>query len=117
MYCASRAHGSFVETRMYEATDALPKNGNVEIDQKTNRQTRELQVSDHLRLVDLREGFYSLHFDQHCVLNNQIDDERGLEWPAFVDQRVWTQQVYRARVRMFTGIPNDHPPYVAMVAP
>ena len=58
---------------MIEALQARPEGSRVEVHEKTRRTSGQLQVRDHLRLVDGIGALHSFHFDDDLLLDEEIN--------------------------------------------
>jgi hypothetical protein len=61
--------------------------GDVEVDQKPELESSELQVRDHLRLVHRQQFLHAFHFDDEALLDDEIDPIRVRKLHAFIHDR------------------------------
>ena len=62
----------------------MPQHGNIEVDQKADRQLSQLEIGDHLGLMNVQQTFDALEFDQHLPFDDVVDPEGTIEQIAFV---------------------------------
>ncbi len=82
MICSSSAPPSH-----HESFQALLEERHVEVHQQTDAQSRELQISEDLRVVDGRERINRFYLDNYGPLNHQIEPIACVEPLTLVDDR------------------------------
>jgi hypothetical protein len=70
-----------------DPANALLQQGDIEVDQESDRQLRKLEVGQHLRRVDGIERTYGLQFDQQCLLYDEIHSVPAIEVDSSVLDR------------------------------
>ena len=67
-----------------ESLDPLCQLPDVEVDQKTNRASRELEVGENLRLMDRKQFLHGLQLDDHGLFDQQVNPVTTIESHSFV---------------------------------
>jgi hypothetical protein len=81
-----------VGTLQHATNDAVAKMDHVEVDEQPDFTSTELQVGEELCLVNRKDGFNGFQFDDHLLLDPQVDPVPGIEPAAAIDQRQWMLQ-------------------------
>ena len=63
------------------------KQNDVEIDKQSDAKAGQLEICEHLRVVNGSERLYGLHFDDHRAVDNQVEAIPGVQFFALVDHR------------------------------
>ncbi len=68
----------------HKTLDAVDQMGDVEIQEKSDAETTQLQIREHLCLVNVDERFHGLDLDEHLAFNTQIHAVRGINFDSIV---------------------------------
>lgn len=77
------------------AFDALLQERDVEVDEETEFQLRQLEVSEELRFVDRPERVDALEFDDQPVVDDEIEAISAVEPHVSIGDRYWTLALER----------------------
>ena len=69
---------------MSEAPDASPKAGDVEIQQKSGRRTREFQIRHYLRKINRVNALDGFYFHHNSTIDVKVEPQAGPNQPASV---------------------------------
>lgn len=73
----------------HEPSDALLQQRDVEVDEKSDAQSAQLQVGEKLCLMDRREGVNRFDLDQNSVLDHKVHSVSAFQVSLLVDDRQW----------------------------
>ena len=51
----------------------MPESGDVKVDEEAQGQSHQLQICDHLGLMDWQKAFHRFDFDDQLAVDQQID--------------------------------------------
>ena len=69
----------------HKTLDAVEQMGHVEIQEEPDADTTQLQIREHLRLVNVGQRFYGFDLDKHLAFHTQIHAVRGINLDSIVD--------------------------------
>ena len=70
-----------------EPLDAVEKVDHVEVEEKPDTDAAQLQVGQHLRLMNVCQSLHSLDLHEHLLLNAQIHPVSGIDFESIVFDR------------------------------
>lgn len=82
---AQRKHKEVCST--HDPFDPIDEMHDVEVQQQPDANTAQLQIGKHLRRMNIGEAFHRFHFDEHLLLDAQVDAIRRIDCDAVVHDR------------------------------